>query len=72
MRMLADAAEEQTWKRFLASEDETVALKAFLRAVEYKRGKPIQPTSSVSGETQMEWGALPFAQTEPRNANQPN
>jgi len=52
VRMLTDAAESETWARFLASEDENVALKAFLRAVEYKRGKPIQPTevSGINGE----------------------
>lgn len=44
-RMLNDAAEQQTWDRFLASESEEIALKAFLRAVEYKRGKPIQPVA---------------------------
>jgi len=51
VRMLTDASETDSWARFLASEDENVALKAFLRAVEYKRGKPVQPTSAIdSGE----------------------
>lgn len=52
-RMLTDAAEKETWDRFLGSTTEEVALKAFLRAVEYKRGKPIQPTevSGMAGES---------------------
>lgn len=51
-RMLDNSAEEVMWKRFLDSTDEDVALKSFLRAVEYKRGKPVQPTAKAdeSGE----------------------
>lgn len=46
VRMLSDAAEENLWKRFLESNDEDLAFRAFIRAVEYKRGKPVQPVST--------------------------
>jgi len=62
--MLTNAAEDELWKRFMASEDEDLAFRAFIKAVEYKRGKPIQPVSGPSG------GAIPI--TVVTNAALPN
>jgi hypothetical protein len=64
-RMLTDAAETETWNRFLQSNNEEIALRAFLRAVEYKRGKPIQPTDNYSKQTTLVMGALPVPIAEP-------
>lgn len=72
-RMLDDAREDLLWKRFLDSTDDEIALRTFLRAVEYKRGKPIQPTESTPArEGFMDVGALPIPADESRNANKPN
>ena len=70
-RMLTDAAESATWQRFLTSTNEEVALRAFLRAVEYKRGKPIQPTEYPNLE-HLYIGALPVPDSEFRATDKPN
>ena len=58
VRMLSDSAEETLWKRFLESEDEDIAFRAFLRAVEYKRGKPVQPVDQAESHTMFSLGVI--------------
>lgn len=72
-RMLDDAKEDALWQRFMDATNEDTALRAFLRAVEYKRGKPIQPTESLTppSMSEMNLGALPVPD-EPRIADKPN
>jgi hypothetical protein len=47
-RVVPDKWEARQWKRFLKSKDEKIRWEAFKRAVEYKRGKPIE-RSETSG-----------------------
>jgi hypothetical protein len=44
-KILPPAKEKEMWDRFLASEDEEIAHKTFIRLIEYKQGKPIQPVA---------------------------
>lgn len=49
-RVIDDNEEGRLWKHFLAGNEENViAWNAFKRAVEYKRGMPIQP-KELSGD----------------------
>lgn len=71
-RMLDDAKEDALWQRFMDATNEDTALRAFLRAVEYKRGKPIQPTEvTTASEATMDMGTLPVPD-ESRKADRPN
>jgi hypothetical protein len=43
--ILPPAREKEMWNRFLNSSDEEIAHKTFIRLIEYKQGKPIQPVA---------------------------